>query len=296
MSKLIRGNELELAISVGLSLNVNEHCELTYLATELLAKRCEKISMWELAVDLLKTIPVSELPLVKICARCTGSMSEINDLHAKAGLPNMEECLFKAESCHDNILEAIKYFILSPSPELALDVGLPEIKAKMSKTTWKVHDVKLLLDLLSSIRTDKLKQQKCARLFCTRDSVDLLFSEKQINAELDAWRAHKLPIVNSSVCHNKQNPSEEQKRLYATILERTESLTCSVGIGCDLVTGSHLPSHSDVHSSYLTGNRIQGPAFFLEDGRQAISLNDALMWAKVNPFSPLGSGALINPF
>ncbi|XP_077865674.1 WD repeat-containing protein 17-like [Saccoglossus kowalevskii] len=170
MSKLIRGNELELAISVGLSLNVNEHCELTYLATELLAKRCEKISMClpssdyrELAVDLLKTIPVSELPLVKICARCTGSMSEINDLHAKAGLPNMEECLFKAESCHDNILEAIKYFILSPSPELALDVGLPEIKAKMSKTTWKVHDVKLLLDLLSSIRTDKLKQQKCAR-------------------------------------------------------------------------------------------------------------------------------------
>lgn len=41
---------------------------------------------------------------------------------------------------------------------------------------------------------------------------------------------------------------------------------------------------------------FQGPAFFLEDGKSAISLNDALMWAKVNPFSPLGTGIRLNPF
>lgn len=40
----------------------------------------------------------------------------------------------------------------------------------------------------------------------------------------------------------------------------------------------------------------QGPVFFLEDGKSAISLNDALMWAKVNPFSPLGTGIRLNPF
>lgn len=41
---------------------------------------------------------------------------------------------------------------------------------------------------------------------------------------------------------------------------------------------------------------LQGPVFFLEDGKSAISLNDALMWAKVNPFSPLGTGIRLNPF
>ena len=41
---------------------------------------------------------------------------------------------------------------------------------------------------------------------------------------------------------------------------------------------------------------IQGLAYFLEDGKSAISPNEALMWAKVNPFSPLASGLRINPF
>lgn len=41
---------------------------------------------------------------------------------------------------------------------------------------------------------------------------------------------------------------------------------------------------------------VKGPVFVLEDGKSAISLNDALMWAKVNPFSPLGTGLRINPF
>jgi hypothetical protein len=41
---------------------------------------------------------------------------------------------------------------------------------------------------------------------------------------------------------------------------------------------------------------MQGPVFLLEDGKSAISLNDALMWAKVNPFSPLGTGVRIVPF
>ncbi|XP_035770593.1 WD repeat-containing protein 17 [Neolamprologus brichardi] len=66
--------------------------------------------------------------------------------------------------------------------------------------------------------------------------------------------------------------------------------------GADYVTGSNLPSHSDLQLSCFTGQRIQGPVFLLEDNKSAISLNDALMWAKVNPFSPLGTGLRINPF
>lgn len=52
MSKLIRGNELELAISVGTILgNVPAHLRL---ATELLSRRCEHIGKWSVCVIWLK--------------------------------------------------------------------------------------------------------------------------------------------------------------------------------------------------------------------------------------------------
>ncbi|XP_077983757.1 WD repeat-containing protein 17-like [Glandiceps talaboti] len=336
MSKLIRGNELELAISAGSSLHTTEHSSLTYLATELLAKRCERISKClpsseyrDLAIDLLKTIPNCDLPLVRMCARCSGSAVEINDLHQRAGLPNLEECLKKAEAAQQagDVFNAVKYFLLSPTPDLALEIGLTEVKVKMNKSEWCVDDVKTLVELLSSIRTEKLQQQKCAKhrnellaisgyigallairreyntivpalfehskLLCIRDTVVIPLSEKQISSELDAWRVHKMPDRSS---RDNCSPTDEQKRIYESLLRKAGPESNHVGLGMDLVSGSHLPSHSDVHISYLTGNRIQGPAFFLEDGRQAISLNDALMWAKVNPFSPLGTGAQINPF
>jgi len=66
--------------------------------------------------------------------------------------------------------------------------------------------------------------------------------------------------------------------------------------GVDMVTGSLLPSHSDVQLSCLTGERIKGQAFFLNDGRSVMSLNNALMWAKVNAFSLVGNGVRLEPF
>ena len=41
---------------------------------------------------------------------------------------------------------------------------------------------------------------------------------------------------------------------------------------------------------------FQGQAFFLNDGRSVMSLNNALMWAKVNAFSLVGNGARLEPF
>ena len=44
MQKLLRGNELELAVSVGLVLEDVE--DLTSIAAELLSRRCEKLGKW----------------------------------------------------------------------------------------------------------------------------------------------------------------------------------------------------------------------------------------------------------
>ena len=64
-----------------------------------------------------------------------------------------------------------------------------------------------------------------------------------------------------------------------------------------LVRGAELASSpSSRRVSFLTGMRIHGRAFTLEDGVSQISLSDAVMWAKVHPFSPTHSGCRLNPF
>ncbi|XP_029985927.1 WD repeat-containing protein 17-like [Sphaeramia orbicularis] len=111
---------------------------------------------------------------------------------------------------------------------------------------------------------------------------------EELSVQLDAWRA---------VTQTNNPPSECQREEFRLLERRLRpSDSVLVLVGADYVTGSNLPSHSDVQLSCFTGHRIQGPVFVLEDRKSAISLNDALMWAKVNPFSPLGTGLRINPF
>lgn len=65
--------------------------------------------------------------------------------------------------------------------------------------------------------------------------------------------------------------------------------------------GELASSGSDRFTSYFSGQRIREPAFPLEenhhgDGVGYISLSDAVMWARVHPFSPTHSGCRLNPF
>ncbi|XP_072040937.1 WD repeat-containing protein 17-like [Amphiura filiformis] len=335
LSKLIRGHELELAVCIGKVLKGNKHQPLITMATELLARRCESLENWDLAVDILKTIPSCEKMLVKVCARCRGGQAEINASLERAGLLSIEDYNAKVEDLgdsEDDLLKRVEYCLLSSHQEKALEIGLKELKSIISKPDWTVNDVCDILCLLSCVRTEKLQQQKftvqrgelliisayvgallaikqqyngiVAPLFHHTRSLlndypeaQLPITEHQVLSELDAWLTmNKNAAILVSDIETKAEPSADQSDLYQAVLRRTGEQTSSLEMGADFATGSHLPSHSDVHRSLLTGKRIQGPAFFLEDGTSAISLNDALMWAKVNPFSPLGHGNLINPF
>lgn len=52
-------------------------------------------------------------------------------------------------------------------------------------------------------------------------------------------------------------PSESQKMVYSILVSRIQEEPLKGMVGPDYVTGSNLPSHSDVHISCLTGLRIQ---------------------------------------
>ncbi|NXP25942.1 WDR17 protein, partial [Scytalopus superciliaris] len=330
MANLIRGNELELAISVGTVLGESA-AQATHYALELLARKCMAVTTWDLAADLLMMIPDNKLQLVKLCAFYPGCIAEINDLHEKCNLPDVEECMRLAETTQadGDIFERIKYYLLSTEPERALPIGIQYVKEQLCGSDWTLDSVFPYLDLLSYIRTEQLMLHKCSEfrnellILCgyigallairrqynsivpalyeytsqllKRREVSVPLKIEQLSEELDAWRAcTQLNKPSDEVPCTP--PSESQRAMYAVLVSRIQEEPLKGMVGPDCVTGSNLPSHSDVHISCLTGLKIQGPVFFLEDGKSAISLNDALMWAKVNPFSPLGTGIRLNPF
>ncbi|KAK7486957.1 hypothetical protein BaRGS_00021773 [Batillaria attramentaria] len=322
MSKLIKGNELELAVSIGMVLGrVPHHLRV---ATELLSRRCEHLGRWELGVDLLKTLPDCEDLLIRLCARCAASMDEVNDLHRQAGLPSMDECLQKAEDLSrrsDLVKECVGLYLLSTEPERGLEMGLNFVREKMSASSWTASDVFDMLQLLGCIRTDKLEHHKNSGLMyellalsayvgalvairrgyytlvpalfkhtremMTKEVINLPVSVRDVEHDFEAWTKHQV---------GNGGTGEPGSAQWALLMQKLGQESWPVEPGPDCVASSHLPSHSDVHMSVLTGQRVQGLAVFLEDGKSAVSINEALMWAKVNPFSPLGSGMRINPF
>ncbi|XP_022109388.1 WD repeat-containing protein 17-like [Acanthaster planci] len=335
LSKLIRGHELELAISVGRALEGSRHPDLISMAAQYLTLRCQRMDKWDLGLDILNTLPDHEGSMVNLCARCVSCSTEVNFLHQKAGLPSLTECTAKAQELEANgDVECVKYYLLSTTPERALELGISKITDKMCERNWTLQDVLPMITLLSNIRNDVLLQksatkertellilshylgalrairrgyhsivvpllEKSRSMLMKKDldtEVDVPLTEEQVQSELDAWTAQRQYEERKASSPDTRPLSEAQTAVYNVLIQRVGAEETELECGIDLVAGSRLPCHSDVHMSFLTGARIQGPVFFLEDGKSAIALNDALMWAKVNPFSPLGTGATMNPF
>lgn len=74
---------------------------------------------------------------------------------------------------------------------------------------------------------------------------------------LQKWKCNICWKYRSSEESAYTPPSDSQKMVYATLLKRLEQEPLRGIVGPDYVTGSNLPSHSDIHISCLTGLKIQ---------------------------------------
>ncbi|XP_052276761.1 WD repeat-containing protein 17-like isoform X3 [Dreissena polymorpha] len=325
LCRLIQGNELELAVAMGTVLGV--HDSVMSVAMEMLSRRCERLSKWYLAIDLLLQTPDSRVALAQCCARYSGSVNERNTLLERANLPPVTDCFQEAQRLkrQSDVFECVLYFLLSDSPEAGIELGLEHVKNRLESDSWTADDVFPLLHLLGSVRTDSLQaHSKKPHLFTAccyigalvairreyypvvlplfkytlslLDSsgyVDIGVPKSRIVAECEAWQlvysphSRELNIDLLPAAH-KQTYERLQHCLG---VEKNKAL-----MGPVCVASAHLPSHSDIHISCLTGDRIQGLPYFLEDCKSAMSHNEALMWSRVNPFSPLGTGYRMNPF
>jgi hypothetical protein len=66
-----------------------------------------------------------------------------------------------------------------------------------------------------------------------------------------------------------------------------------------ITLGGSIPSAGTVSTpvlSLFTKTPVFGSPFILEDGKSFLSMAEALMWVSVNPFSPLNTGHVINPY
>lgn len=45
----------------------------------------------------------------------------------QAGLPTMDDCALQAENC-ETVFDRVKYYMLSSTPEIGLDIGLAAVK------------------------------------------------------------------------------------------------------------------------------------------------------------------------
>ena len=263
-----------------------------------------------------------------LCARHSGLTSAIEKFHQMAGIPSLSECFQKAEQllADHKYFDALRYYLVSTTPELALDIGLNLIRDIILKETWDLKDVCGILKSLSSIRSEKLKSSKMsrqrnellvvsayigalvaiqrqykpivillfnhARFLINKEKVNLPITGVQIEKESEAWLWHSY----SYIAPERSKNTEEIKKTWSDINRRIRVDQSELEEGIDIVAGSHLPHNLNTKLSILTGERIKGPMFILEDGESVISLSNAIMWAKVNSFSPLATGSRINPF
>lgn len=88
-----------------------------------------------------------------------------------------------------------------------------------------------------------------------------------MNSILYSPLPYKRTMMTSLLFINYSSPSSpsrreagltiEQQQILEDLLAKAGEETSPLGIGQDIVSGSLLPSHSDVHHSCLDGQRIQ---------------------------------------
>nr|XP_045611784.1 WD repeat-containing protein 17-like [Procambarus clarkii]XP_045611785.1 WD repeat-containing protein 17-like [Procambarus clarkii] len=324
LSLLLRGHELELVVAVGRLLgfetpkpenasktDTTEMKGLVETSLRYLTYRAIRLSLWELAIDLTKTLPEGTDKTIlqaEVLLSFMGGHEEQEALYAYAGFPPSADCPEKAIG---SVLDQVLYLLLSPQPHKGLSKGLEFLQDQLIGGNLDRPSVWYVLRLVQAvplIQTD-------GKWVIRNDQRGELLA---VSAYLGAVKAAVLeygPIVLHLLSHasyilEKHRPSscEFLADHISAAKAKWDEGDCDWGIdssknpeiwsdvGITRVSGSHLPRHSDSQICCITNKMIKGPSYFLENGESVMGQNDALMWAKVHPYSPLGTGHRLNPF
>ncbi|SPQ97791.1 unnamed protein product (mitochondrion) [Plasmodiophora brassicae] len=133
----------------------------------------------------------------------------------------------------------------------------------------------------------------------------VLIAVQQLRHAPSAWAALNLANDIAKMQARSKHVNEQLQQVAAHVRKRLEtghtdgSGSPAPGTNVTLLSGSQIPSarHAKFPTiSMISGGIIRGTPFPLPDGDGWADRAEAMMWASVNPFSPLNTGARLNPF
>ncbi|XP_059484542.1 WD repeat-containing protein 17-like [Neocloeon triangulifer] len=302
LQMLMRGNELELLVTVGRALNKTHDCHVDR-ALALLAIRARRLKEWKLAIDLLTEIKDFEMKrqgILRLLVNFPGSRSVREELLKEAGLPDAEKCAKRANEIKmfddvENVVEAVQLLMAVGDFEEAVDLGcriIPEILQPHRK--WNPEKALRITELIqeTGIVNDRIRLLSAyvGALIAIRRGYHQISQSLIENAIIELRRS------GEGSCGLHEAQFHALSGLDSAMINRLkEEPSCDPDRGNVHVTGSNLPSHSGIRRCILTGMPIRGPAMKLDDSELSmVCLSDAIMWAKCGAMSPLGTA--INPF
>lgn len=139
---------------------------------------------------------------------------------------------------------------------------------------------------------DEYNEEPGAGFFYTKTNADETIEGTGVpfggNCRSSTWHG----AIGEIIVSGSRLPScRRHKRVVRGALDRTPESSEKIS-SVDCSTLASTASKLAPQAWPLTA----GAVFLLEDGETAMGLSDAVMWAKVNPFSPLNTGSRIMPF
>ena len=315
--KLIRSHELSYALALATVFNLPAEDTKLYLA-----RKAEKKGLWDVAMKFLE----NERKNKELLAAKLPDASKYEEY----GLKRIENYQADAENAlnNDDFKEAIRLLIVARNALRAAERTIYRFKA-----LYNTDDLSEIFEILSyfhysSVETlpVKLKAELLAlgsliggiQSYWKGYSITYVMLGTYNNLlkipNIDLPVGANIQIIINAIIESLRSPEAAKEILQSIQISNPrerESIEILIQnfvkphiVGykefnrnrMKLVGGSLPPNNANkkILTSVFTRKAIQGTAFSF--GGCNIGLDDAIMWAKVNPFSPLNDGSLINPY
>ncbi|CAG9324590.1 unnamed protein product [Blepharisma stoltei] len=317
LTKLLRSHELTYAYILA-KLYALPQREILFM----LAKKVEKYQDWDLLMKLLEgENELKELFSARLPENLLGEFGfERPEFYCAKGDRALSEGKLK---------EAIKYLIIGRNASKACLVTVGMFKEYIS-ANQNLSELFEIMEYFAFINLDpvpiKVKAEILAvgsilgamqsmwKGYTLTHILAITYANLCRHQGLDMPLSPAFNIYISAIIETKQNPAgakdyiqsllpslnpsdvEPMGNILSQLDKATDGQPSLVKNQIKLI-GSNLPANNlnaVLPVSIFTRKIIQGPSYIF--GKAALGLDEALMWAKVNPFSPMNDGSIINPY
>ncbi len=319
--KLIRAHELYYALVLAKLFRL-PHDELL----EMLARRAERYREFEIGVRLLESTPdLKELFVSR------ASTPDRHSFYQQMGIRSPQEYSAFGEKClaDRKLKEAVRNFVVAGYTDRACEVSLHAFRSRLQSgegleelfTIWRYLGYLRLESLPVRIKAEILAAAALLGavqawwkglpvVSCLVGTFNNLVRHQNLDFPVSPGFSQMVFILNEAARDATSGKAQiEASMLNLPSRESTALQHINQYIGKEnnykeycknsiRLVGTNLPANNmqaNPPVSVFTRRVIQGVPFYLQDGI-AIGLDEALMWARVNPFSPLNDGSVVNPY